>query len=280
MSKSNRGLIVSPDPGFVNQARGALRAEGARIEAVSSAEEALGIVVAKGAGLVVAEAELPGASGYQLCIDLKELADSPLVVLVHLGSDTRAARRAREAGADETLRRPFAASHLVARVRSLVDATFFRATGEVPLPPSADRSAMSLVEPASGLFRAQNTDPDVSAWVDSIVSEAIVPLEVGNTQELPAVAVEPFDEDNPVSVPVDAHTTAHFRPVSVEPGPALTDGDVRRLVAEGLQEFAEPGGALTLAIQASVQAAVADALRGVLPAVVTEAARQVRDTED
>lgn len=279
MAKNNRGLVVSPDPGFVNQAMGALRREGARVTSVSSAEEALGIVVAQGARVVVAEAELPGASGYQLCRDLKELEDAPLVVLVHLGSDTRAGRRASDAGADETLRRPFAASHLVARVRALTDPSFFLATGEHERPAMEDRSAMSLVDPATGLFRQADGDPEASAWADSVVSEVVVVVEGGNTQELPAVAMEPFDENNPVSVPVDANTTAHFRPVTGE-APGVTESDVRRMVAQGLEEFASPGGALSQAVTHSVQSAVAEALKSVLPAVAAEAARQARKSED
>lgn len=278
MPKSNRGLVVSPDPGFVNQAQGALRREGARIETVSSAEEALGVVVAQGAGLVVVEADLPGASGYQLCMDLKELDDPPLVVLVHLGSDTRAPRRARECGADETLRRPFAASHLVARVRPLVDDAFFRGAAE--LDKIADRSAMSLVDPLSGIFRPAGGDADASAWDDSLASGAMVVIESGNTQELPAVAMEAFDEDHPVSVPVDANTTAHFRAVTERSESAMTDADVKRVVQDELGEFAAPGGALSQAIQASVQVAIAEALKSVLPAVAAEAARRARDSED
>lgn len=280
MPKSNRGLIVSPDPGFVNQAQGALRREGARVETVSSAEEALGLVVAQGAGLVVVEADLPGASGYQLCMDLKELDDPPLVVLVHLGSDSRAARRARESGADETLRRPFAASHLVARVRTLVAASFFRGSAGPEGGGGSDRSAMSLVDPLSGIFQPPGGDPEASAWADSVVSGAMVVIESGNTQELPAIAMEAFDEDNPVSVPVDANTTAHFRPVAGPDADPVTDERVKGLVQDGLREFAQPGGALAQAIQASVQVAVAEALKSVLPAVAAEAARRARESED
>jgi CheY-like chemotaxis protein len=277
MEKNNRGLIVSPDPGFVNQARGALRREGALIEHVSTAEEALGSVVAEGATVVVAEVDLPGASGYRLCMDLKELPDPPVVVLVHLGSDSRAGQRASEAGADETLRRPFAASHLVARVRALVGEDFFEASAEEK-DPDADRSAMSLVEPASGLFGYAGRDPEASAWADSVVSQAVLPVDAGSTQELPAMALELFDEEHPVSVPVNASTTAHFHAVEDE-GRGLAEHDVRRLVQAGLRDFAAPGGPLANAIQATVQSAIADALKSVLPAVAAEAARRARDDE-
>jgi len=275
MSKNNRGLVVSPDPGFVNQARGALYREGARVDHVPSAEEALGLVAAEGARVVVVEADLPGASGYQLCADLKGLDDPPLVVLVHLGSDSRAARRAREAGADETVRRPFAASHLVARVRALVDDGFWTARTEGSKPPRQDRSAISLVDPASGLFGYAGGDPEAGAWADSVVSDAGVGGESGGTEELPALALEPFDEDHPATVPVDANTAAHFRPVGGQPEP-LTAGAVRDLVQEGLRDFAAPGGALSMAIQTTVQNAVAEALKSVLPAVAEEAARRAR----
>ncbi len=259
MSSNWRGIIVSPDPGLAGQVRAALVREGARIESTSNGEEALGMVVGEGAHLVIAEGELPGNSGYQLCADLKSLQEMPRVLLIFVGSDPRGPRRASESGADAVLRRPFTAAQLIDKVRAITEPDFFRAVANQP------PSAMSIVEPASGIFGS------AAAWADSIVSQVIDPR-AGSTQELPAMAIQTFDENHPVSVAVDPDNTAH---VSADEG--LSELDVQRIVDTRLAAFAATGGPLSEAIQASVHGAVADALKSVLPAIALEAARLARD---
>ncbi len=259
MSSNWRGIVVSPDPGLTGQVRDALVRAGARIESTSSGEKALGMVVGEGAHLVIAEGELPGNSGYQLCADLKSLQEMPRVLLIFMGSDPRAPRRASESGADAVLRRPFTAAQLLDKIRDIVEDDFFKAvTNQSP-------SAMSIVEPASGIFG------EASAWAESIVSQ-VIELRSGSTQELPAMAIQTFDENNPVAVPVDPDNTAH-----ISTGEGLSNADVQRIVDERLAAFAAADGPLNEAIQASVHGAVADALKSVLPAIALEAARIARD---
>ena len=261
MASTWRGIVVSPDPGLTGQVRDARAREGARVESTTNAEEALGMVVAEGAHLVIAEGELAGNSGYQLCADLKSLQEMPRVLLVFVGSDPRAPRRAAECGADAVLRRPFTAAQLIEKVRSIVEPEFFTAFNASRQGPSA----LSIVEPASGIFGA------ASEWAESVVSQ-VVELHAGSTQELPAMAIQTFDENHPVSVPVDPDNTAHFDADS-----SFSARDIEEIVDERLAEFAAPGGPLSAAIQATVHGAVADALRSVLPSIASEAARLARE---
>jgi CheY-like chemotaxis protein len=247
MAPLKRTLVVSPDPGLANQARGALEQRGGRVHTARSGEEALGWLASESAALVIAEVGLAGMSGYELCRRLKERDPSPRVVLVRPANDDRAPGLGRDCGADALLARPFPGHYLASQVESLMGAAFFIAD-EAPadirvsrprlaaVDRDRTRAAVSIVEPRTGVFGEAPSDPkgsgtqhslvDESDWGDSAASAQVRPLDTGElesvkaggggqTEELPAVAVEVFDEEHPVSVPVSPVTTAHFLP-SVE----------------------------------------------------------------
>lgn len=376
-------MVVSPDPGLVNQVRGAIQVLGGKVATSPTGELAL-VQAAQGSiELVIAATELPGMDGYDLCRRLKSLDSPPRTVLVHSSGDRRVGRLAGEVGADATLRRPFQGFQLARRLEELMGDRFFveRAgltSGSTPAEPEFHPAAASLVDPMTGVFyggQGDDVDVQISAdesWAEAVVSAAIHPLEdedlpsvdggeapgPDETQDLPELAVQTFDEEHPVSVPVDAGTTAHFRPIkalgdnqdsdasehddsdsdahaaalddgsdagqseSSEGGPAssrpeqtpepaaasvsmstplveagaavsrsaelspATGGflpaeedlpasraEVQSLVREEIDRLAAPGGQLAATIQRSVATAVATAMRQVLPALASEAAR-------
>ncbi len=356
-----RTLVVSPDPGLVNQVRGAIQVLGGRVATSPTGELALVQAAQGNVELVIAATELPGMDGFDLCRRLKSLESPPRTVLVHSVADRRVARMAGEVGADATLRRPFQGFQLARRLEELMGSRFFtdrpptvstQTVGEPEMHPAA----ASLVDPMTGVFyggQGDEVEVQISAdesWAEAVVSAAIQPLDdeelpsqsqaiaerpgPDETQDLPELAVQTFDEDHPVSVPVDAGTTAHFRPIrppggdsqagdesdaaqapeaSVEessgaassapsdpPAPAVVTpgasrsaelspatggflpaeedlppsrGDVEALVRDEFDRLVSPGGPLAAAIQRSVASAVANAMRQVLPALASEAAR-------
>ena len=337
-----RTLVVSPDPGLVNQVRGAIQVLGGRVSTAPTGELAL-VQAAQGRiELVIAATELPGMDGFDLCRRLKTLDAPPRTVLVHSAGDRRIALLAGEAGADATLRRPFQGFQLARRLEELMGGHFFadRASSpprQSPADTGMSPAAASLVDPMTGVFYgAQGDDVDVQisadeSWAEAVVSAAIEPLDEeslpgkddpddarlgpDDTQDLPELAVQTFDEDNPVSVPVDAGTTAHFRPIKAlapdrppstsssapvaddpsgpgrtgELGPATggflpAEADlpasvdqVHAIVREEFDKLLEPGGQLASTIQRSVATAVATAMRQVLPALASEAARMASE---
>lgn len=356
---SARTLVVSPDPGLVNQVRGAIQVLGGRVATSPTGETALAAALRGGVELVIAAVELPGMDGFELCRRLRELDAPPTTVLVYSGGDHHVASLAGESGADATIRRPFQGNQLAARLAELVGMDFFKSealAGMRPIAasdPDLHPAAASLVDPASGVFGFAGRGPGRAvaspgeSWAEAVVSAAIPVLDdelpdadglesgsmipVGaaaggdafaasagrgdgpdETQDLPEVAVQTFDEEHPVSIPVDAATTAHFRPIreddrlppqvrvrAVEPaGPApegasarvdpLPDGGgflpdegtlppstdrVYAIVREEMDRLVSPDGKLAAAIQRSVASAVAQAMRQVLPALAIEAAR-------
>jgi CheY-like chemotaxis protein len=283
--------------------------------------------------------------GFELCRRLKTLNMPPRTVLVHSSGDRRVAVLAGEVGADATLRRPFQGFQLARRLEELMGSGFFAdktmpSATKGPEDTGMSPAAASLVDPMTGVFYgAQGDDVDVQisadeSWAEAVVSAAIQPLDdedlpgrdeeedddevlgPDQTQDLPELAVQTFDEDNPVSVPVGACTTAHFRPIRMlgddepeEPEPSSASGSpqvvasdpeasrstglgpatggflpaeaelppskeqVEDIVRQEFDRLVAPGGQLASAIQRSVATAVATAMRQVLPALASEAAR-------
>jgi len=293
MSTGNRGIVVSHDPGFVNQVGRALEASGCILSRHNSAETAQIEATEKVFALVVTEAELPGLSGFELCRQLKEDEVPPKVIVVHRG-DPRATERADEAGADALLQRPITAAGLVELVDELLGPAYFlkasqeRPPARPPIEPSAGAAGMSIVDPATGVF-----GPDGDSWADAAVSSAVMALasqqmeqiDAGNTMELPEDMVENFDEEHPVSVKVDAGTTAHFLPPPSE-GDLIADSDsnsfdsLRSLVSEEVNKALAPGGAFAERLEAAVNRAVVAALHSVLPKISEEAARIAKGEDE
>lgn len=326
MFSRNRTLVVSHDPGLVNQARGAIQVLGGAVTAAPSGESAMLELAEGDVGLVVAATELPDLDGYELCRQLKAMEPAPLVVLLHAHADGSAARRASETGADATLGRPFAGAELARLLEKLAGKRFFTGVDSTYDSLQWPRAADSIIEPGTGVFPPTEGEVEIDhgeSWASSVVSAAIRPLDsdeedaiqslgtgafeaVGSpttpegafsTQELPAQNLEAFDEANPVSVPVSATTTAHFRPLS-DPGveaperpstiaaasagflpPVEVDSGegVTEAVREELSKLTAPEGELSMLIQQAVASAVTEAIKQVLPAVAAEAARIARD---
>ena len=127
MTLSNRVLVVSPDPGLVQQVRGSL--EGIAITDVASVangEAALEHCNNQWPRLVIAEVDLPGITGQELCRRLKEEREfPPVVTLIHRHGDDGAEEQSLRAGADATAERPFQGLELVEQLRDVINSEAF-----------------------------------------------------------------------------------------------------------------------------------------------------------
>jgi CheY-like chemotaxis protein len=311
---AKRTLIVSPDPGLVQQTRGVLEARGVIVDSVATAQAARDASQLKPADLVIAEVDLPGGSGYDLCRFLKSSGHAPKVMLLYTAGEGSAERNASECGADVSVRRPFLTSQFLERLVPMVGPGFF---GVHPVADMADSIPGEQFD--SGSLDPLNTG-DV---------QALGP----QTQELPPLNIEPFDENNPVSVPVGPDATAHAVPVvtgsqesvdledsldsfdspnSLDPVPdpfgtervsalgrhtgAITPvpedssvpsaasirdaARVRRAVDAHIDELLEPGGRLAALLEQTVTRAVAEALAQAIPAATEAAARILAGSND
>ncbi len=316
MGKRERTLIVSHDPGLTGQIRGAIQVLGGEVLSATAADRALADVSDHEIDLVIAATELPGTDGYELCKQIKDARRSTKIMLVHPAGDAVAAKRCTEAGADATITRPVRGAALTARLEALVGKAFFLGLDKTDDSLSWPRAADSIIDPMTGVFpptQAEVIVDETGSWASSVVSAAIQPLDDEElpspdaTQDLPEMALEEFDEEHPVSVPVDAGTTAHFKPVGengaeqlqtgsqpaaapdstpnpedsaflpaqadLDPADELPPADLDAVVRAEIDKLVAPGGRLAQTIEDSVASAVASAMEKVLPALVREAAR-------
>lgn len=218
---ANKTLIVSPDPGLVRQTRGALEARGAEVTSVSTPQAARGAARDKPPQLVIAEVDLPGGSGYELCRHLKGQPNPPKVMLLYTAGEGSADRNAAECGADASVRRPFLTSQFLDQLVPMVGPEFFGGHfltgGGNDNIRSEDRNSSSLIDPGVGLF-SDEVSVLGSGDYDALRTGDIQSVPGGpQTQELPLLNIETFDEKNPLLVPVSASVTAHALPVVAAP---------------------------------------------------------------
>lgn len=113
-----RICIVDDRPEIRDLIKLILFANGRDITQAGSAPDARQRIADSHPHLVLLDAMLPdGQSGFDLCREIKGLADAPVVVMMSAQSDHQAVSQAREAGADGFVAKPFSPATL----RQLID---------------------------------------------------------------------------------------------------------------------------------------------------------------
>lgn len=124
MSPAN-GRILIADSDFESRAfyANCLRRVVAEIDEAGDGCEALIKTVIRRPTLLLTDTKLSGFSGIELCDALRSHRDTADIPIVVLTEDVESAEfvRAREAGADSTLVKPFAPSVLISEVRRLIE---------------------------------------------------------------------------------------------------------------------------------------------------------------
>jgi CheY-like chemotaxis protein len=298
MTEARHALVVSPDPGLVQQIRSVLEERGFLVSAASNPSEARALAEFRRPSILAIQVELGDMSGGDLARQLRQGGkEIPTILIRSAGS--RASVPIEFAG--RVLDRPFPTVALAV----LVDAVAPSRTGGTTSSSSLGSADLSLTggESILGPMGGVGGDSDVVIVVEdapSLATGAVNALDSDDgavplgTQELPAVAVESFDEQHAVVVPVTGHITAHdvsaismpadpLQPITarnVEPMPAglsersptVDPMQVEALVDIRMQELLQPGGA----VQRSVERAVAAALEEALPRLAAEMAKALR----
>jgi two-component system KDP operon response regulator KdpE len=119
MSEGPRVLVVDDEPQIVRGLRVVLRNAGFRVDAAGTKEEALDALSHRPPDAVLLDLVLPDGSGVDVCRQVREWSQVPIVVVSAVG-DEREKVRALDAGADDYVTKPFGSQELAARLRAVL----------------------------------------------------------------------------------------------------------------------------------------------------------------
>ena len=126
-------LVVEDDPKIGHIVKAYLEAAGFRVIRADCAEGALEAAQKESLLLVVLDLMLPGMSGEELCLKLKELGDTPIIILTAKASEEERVAGF-SLGADDYVVKPFSPKELVMRVKAVLKRSEKRdAGGEGPV---------------------------------------------------------------------------------------------------------------------------------------------------
>jgi two-component system, OmpR family, response regulator len=112
-------LIVDDDPNIRELVGLFLRNEGYEVVQAIDGEDALARLEATKADLAVLDVMMPNLDGWELCRELRESFDMPVLMLTAKGETTQKIKGF-QLGADDYLVKPFEPLELVARVKALL----------------------------------------------------------------------------------------------------------------------------------------------------------------
>jgi DNA-binding response OmpR family regulator len=113
-------LVVEDDARVADFLTRGLRAEGYRVQALKTGEDALALARQEAPALILLDVMLPGISGMEVCQQLRAARiPTPVLMLTAMGTvqDRVAGLRC---GADDYLTKPFAFEELLARIEALL----------------------------------------------------------------------------------------------------------------------------------------------------------------
>ena len=140
-------LIVEDDPHILLGLEELLKSEGYETAACNRGDAALAAVAQHQPGLIVLDLMLPGASGYDICKQLRARKNStPILMLTAKGQEIDKVIGL-DLGADDYVTKPFGVRELLARIQALL-----RRTGKLGEPAAADeifKIGTALIDPKS-----------------------------------------------------------------------------------------------------------------------------------
>jgi two-component system, OmpR family, KDP operon response regulator KdpE len=113
-----RILLVDDDPLIRRALRTTLISAGYHVLEATTGEEALEKLHAESADVVLLDLRMPGMGGLEACRRIREVVDTPIMVISILRNQEDKVQAA-DAGADDYLVKPFGIQDLLARIQAL-----------------------------------------------------------------------------------------------------------------------------------------------------------------
>jgi len=112
-------LVVDDDPGLIDLLREALSRANYRVVFAQDGQEALRIFFTERPDLVILDIVLTSVVGWAVLDHIRELMDTPVIMLTALGQERDVVKGLRE-GADDYLAKPFSVQELLARCEAVL----------------------------------------------------------------------------------------------------------------------------------------------------------------
>ena len=116
MTTSPHILVIDDEPQILRALKTILTAKQFRVTTASRGEEGLALAVAQPPDVVILDLSLPDIDGFQVCAQLREWTQVPIIVL-SVRDNERDKVTALDKGADDYLTKPFGIEELLARIR-------------------------------------------------------------------------------------------------------------------------------------------------------------------
>jgi two-component system, OmpR family, KDP operon response regulator KdpE len=114
-----RILVVDDEPQILRALETALRGAGYDVETAATGEVALAQAAMRPPDAVILDLVLPGKSGLDVCRELREWTQAPVLLLSVVGEEGEKVA-ALDAGADDYVTKPFGIDELLARLRAVL----------------------------------------------------------------------------------------------------------------------------------------------------------------
>jgi two-component system KDP operon response regulator KdpE len=139
-------LVVDDEPQFLRALSTNLRGAGYEVDTAETAAQALATAPLRPPDAVILDLVLPDGSGRDVCRQLREWTDAPIILVSAVGDDDEKIA-ALDAGADDYVTKPFAIGELLARLRAVlrrVGAPIAPVVEVGPIRVDLERSAVSV----------------------------------------------------------------------------------------------------------------------------------------
>ncbi len=173
------------------------------VTAVSNGDEAIGALGREAPDIVLADVHMPGANGYEVCRRAKELHPHVPVLLLVGTFEPFDEAKAREAGADSYLKKPFDSQDLLERVGELVGPAANPAPAAVEeaaeldegpewssLALESEEPAPTEVQPPDDRFLEEEPEEEPFRWGDA----PTMPMPAPPAEPRPAIGFRQLGE--------------------------------------------------------------------------------------
>ena len=113
-------LVVDDEVLYQKLLRANLETEGFEIITADNGEEALETISTRRPNLVILDVMMPRLDGFQTCERIRQFSNIPIIMLTAKGDEYDRVKGL-NAGADDYVVKPFSATELLSRIRTMLD---------------------------------------------------------------------------------------------------------------------------------------------------------------